>query len=1451
MNDKYSLGSINNNLKIIGLIFITCILVIAILYYFKNSINKHKLIENFYTNGGKAIINTSSNYSSSTQPDGDELGKDNDKYNGEFKLRNCQVYFVGEDEKKDCDELYNTDPLRTTCKYEFKDDWKEIDTISYDNQENTITNKIYNKAYNNKKHIENHNYMTACFKNIDTSDNSFKYKDNSFIIHKNIGTRDDETAYNNTLRLNTEGGSSGKYISKVFNDSTNFLENNNNLLDSICSIKYDNIPDLSTKYYKFKLININNEWLLDDLKDVALSEDQTRFTGEKPSSFTGKAAFGIFVNSYAGGIVKFTVFKSSNIPETKVQVYRFKYNYLCDGQILEYSNNINTSMKIKEIFDNTDISEISNETFDLEFEELPIILAFWNNNNYKSMYYENKSEDISKGLNITLRSELIALYGDKFDVLIAVEDDIIKTNDGLRRSAEAEKTTFHTKYNINGTDEGSIVKEPIIGLPTNNIANFNYIKGYNIVVNNKTTSEPVGRFGGAEPILVNNEQMYPHTFSSPSSNSLSWNDNGYTINVKASDPPLAAFTVANKMFDNVINNSKNCYHSLRTYYGLSPFQYTGSTTFRGNKGISIYIDLGRSIIPSHMELAPRQRHDNLNMLSGAPGRFKIYASNILQDWVSTTSTTWDLIHDQTSSLSYFYLKYTGFNFNSNSSPNKSYRYYVIVTTHLTGSYQYLMIGQWRIYGKELLKPTKIDNDYKYISFTNNTNTADLFYNFTGLANDRWLALVDSIPNSSRTPGSWYPSSTTWPGVFVHPGEGFVSFILPYGYTDIDIAFGNQSSYGRAGRRVDLSINGVVKSTAIGLEYKTYSQSYVPGDVLRIEEFEAEIHRNLIIRIYNKTRSITFPEETECDILIVGGGGSGGNNAGGGGGAGGLVYGSGIKLLGTYNINVGGGGIGNMDTAGNGQDSSININGVNIIAVGGGGGIDDFGNGHNGGSGGGGASNSQDNIDRNGGVSIQVTSYTGTHNSVSYTFTGFGNNGGRGRNNESGGWGRAGGGGGGAGSTGNTSGNYTSDNNQVSRINHGGDGGQGRQYNMTGENKYYAGGGGGGIHNNQLAGIAGSGGSGIGGKGGNPFQAGTEGSPHTGSGGGSSGGGLAGNNITPGGNGGSGIVIIRYRTSLSNEELIKRSSEVDKNAINYIGQSLTYFGNDVNIRENTIWRKTSTDTKIESYRLKTITIMSYMFLQRATTYNFETTLGIKSESIIYMDTMFAMGDNINIIKTGQNKFTTNDIIDGGFYIFSYTCEILLNKEEVINFGIKDTISETNIRDYLYAGLKLHTEQNKINSNISNNKFVNILFKNNTEQSMRIISDYLDDSQDHYKIDIYDDEIEDANDRKKTLINNKAITIGNINSYIDKFLIKLSSIDYTDPKWFTTTPPTLKVNPKPSDIFKNYNETDYVTYEKIENINDRTPTVTVGDVGRNPSTNFKTINYMKRSIYVLRS
>ena len=280
-------------------------------------------------------------------------------------------------------------------------------------------------------------------------------------------------------------------------------------------------------------------------------------------------------------------------------------------------------------------------------------------------------------------------------------------------------------------------------------------------------------------------------------------------------------------------------------------------------------------------------------------------------------------------------------------------------------------------------------------------------------------------------------------------------------------------------------------------------------------------------------TVNFPENTVCDILVVGGGGGGGASVGGGGGAGGVAYYKNILLNGTYTVKVGNGGKAtttmgansNTDCVSNGNPSSLSINNIIIYeAKGGGGGGSRIGDppntidgwthvdgGFNGGSGGGGSLLGTGTITVAGSSTQGTTYYNGT------SYVSGGNSGSVG----SGGW--KAGGGGGAGGAG-------------SGIN----GGSGVLNDITGAPLFYAAGGGAGVLGTDPAGI---GGNSIGGNGSraNGASAPTiasvlNGTNGTGSGGG--GGGydysyLQGNslhNSDGGGRGGSGIVIIRYKST---------------------------------------------------------------------------------------------------------------------------------------------------------------------------------------------------------------------------------------------------------------------------------------------------------------------------------
>ena len=250
-------------------------------------------------------------------------------------------------------------------------------------------------------------------------------------------------------------------------------------------------------------------------------------------------------------------------------------------------------------------------------------------------------------------------------------------------------------------------------------------------------------------------------------------------------------------------------------------------------------------------------------------------------------------------------------------------------------------------------------------------------------------------------------------------------------------------------------------------------------------------------------TLSFAQDTLCDILIVGGGGGG---SAGGGGAGGYIYNTGVILNGSYTISVGNGGTGATGTTNGNQGKNSSIIGglTSYIAYGGGGG---------------------------GGNSViapahtagQVGSYGGSGHdfTTAQTYTSTqGNRGGRAIFN-------SGGGGGGAGAIGNDGSvvvpGLFSQTGTVAYY-RGGQGGAGLINNITGSAVYYAGGGTAGVNTNRDTDTSDSeivlGGGGIGARANN--QNGGNGT--NGLGGGGGGGDWE---RTAGTSGGSGIVIIRY------------------------------------------------------------------------------------------------------------------------------------------------------------------------------------------------------------------------------------------------------------------------------------------------------------------------------------
>ena len=107
-----------------------------------------------------------------------------------------------------------------------------------------------------------------------------------------------------------------------------------------------------------------------------------------------------------------------------------------------------------------------------------------------------------------------------------------------------------------------------------------------------------------------------------------------------------------------------------------------------------------------------------------------------------------------------------------------------------------------------------------------------------------------------------------------------------------------------------------------------SSNYIIQETIN-DEYKYIVFKNDLISDSDKTsHDITFPENTECDILIVAGGGGGGNSSGGGGGSGQAIISLNNTLKGEYTIMVGKGGKGFKKD----EDESHGENGSDSIII---------------------------------------------------------------------------------------------------------------------------------------------------------------------------------------------------------------------------------------------------------------------------------------------------------------------------------------------------------------------------------------------------------------------------------------------------------------------------------------------------------------------------------------
>ena len=338
-----ALNDMNAIVKMMGIFILIILLSIVVIYFMYCSHNKHSyILENFTDNVASM---TKHNYGYGHRGDGNEDG-DKKTITGDITLRPCQVYFVGEEQQQKCDDDYKSEKS-STCKYEFKDDWKEIDNIKIGENTNFYPKKIYNQGYT-KPDINNHEVMAQCVKLFDDSGNDkrYIYKNNELIGYNHGGSSDGDTLDLNYRNTNSGKYARGNFISMKFGNNDTASINYSNLIDSICSKKYVAPLKLQhgTKFYKFILDNDNN---IVQFKEAELNPDMKSFTTRDIDIGKLLERDATNIRYYSSGNY-FNLIQNSKISAQNCEIFKFNYNYLCNNEeggiiteynIAEFTNN--------------------------------------------------------------------------------------------------------------------------------------------------------------------------------------------------------------------------------------------------------------------------------------------------------------------------------------------------------------------------------------------------------------------------------------------------------------------------------------------------------------------------------------------------------------------------------------------------------------------------------------------------------------------------------------------------------------------------------------------------------------------------------------------------------------------------------------------------------------------------------------------------------------------------------------------------------------------------------------------------------------------------------------------------------------------------------------------------------------------------------------------------------
>jgi len=492
MNSKCSLHDLNSYLQFVGLMSLIIILIIAVFYYLRVY---HTNILEKYEDGSidaKTIEYKNGNYNDrSTYPKDKYPGRNMERISSDivredkYKLRDCKVYFTDSTENiENCDRQSND---MKTCSYTF-DGWKEFDTYT-DNYGNIINypKKIYTNTKSNTTDFINSDFTSKCFKKFDYDGlgaaQPFEYAENNLVKYDSKGTTD-----NSEKDTNIFNGL--KYTSIQFLNKDNANDNLTNVLNSICSIKYNSINSLRNKtFYKLSIVRENNENIINIAK-VKLNNEQTTFDVIKNDAIFDFAILGSHGIRYDTTNNLLKIFIKGDI-SMNAKVYIFKYvSYICPlSQIKSYTTT-NAAIDISSfaLFRN----KISNTSINFSLNNVNMSILDWSKYNTDGVDYK-----------FIIIDDLNTKIDDRKQIIIENNKALIDGINTNIASKDAEIVAAYSAKNNFSTDNKSFVDIFKLMRKDGYTRIFNYEKGYY----NKLLKEVVLP-NGAKCNYINPDDIY-------------------------------------------------------------------------------------------------------------------------------------------------------------------------------------------------------------------------------------------------------------------------------------------------------------------------------------------------------------------------------------------------------------------------------------------------------------------------------------------------------------------------------------------------------------------------------------------------------------------------------------------------------------------------------------------------------------------------------------------------------------------------------------------------------------------------------------------------------------------------------------------------------------------------------------------------------------------------------